>query len=172
MKTAFELIKERLDKTKQELKSKPNRFQEAENEGRLLFTRWCYRLKMIPVFDQSEVSASDAYDAIANNNYYEIKYKKNKQYQDMQNLIQREGLMLEEKKFNALKEIWLKDKTKDFYYIMFFEDKTLIHQINFNKEYKAKIYNCPKTTVGDNQYIEKVCYMIPSKDLSISNTIR
>ena len=170
--TAYELIQQRLNKVKQELKSKPNKFQEAENEGRLLFARWCYQLKMVPVFDQSDIKAFDAYDAIANNNYYEIKYKKNVQFSQLEDLVKREGLMLEEIKFNALKEVWLKDKTREFYYIMFFEDKTLIHQILFDKPYKIQIIKCPKTTVGDNQYIDKNIMLIPFREITITNTLR
>ena len=171
--TAIELIKQRLELVKKNLPVlPPNKFQVAEQEGRDLFSRWCLSLKMVPQFDNSIISAYDAYDAICNNNFYEIKYKKDQNIDSKMRLFENEGIMLEEQKMLALRAIWLLDPKKEFFYWMAFEDKTIIHKINFEKNYKVRYKDCPTTTVGDKTIIAKRIYMIQLKDCSITPTIR
>ncbi len=163
-----------LAKYKANIKPTPmDRFRLAEQKGRDLFTRWCISLKMVPRFDNTLIAAYDAYDAICNNNFYEIKYKQGVTFKSMQNLIKSEGLMLEEVKFKALREIWLKDQAKEFFYIMFFEDKTLVHRINFidEKHYNKKVMMCPRTSMGNNEYIPKNIYLIPLHRICITDTL-
>lgn len=164
--TAIELIKQRLDKVKANIQPKQDEFQIAEQEGRNKFDQWCRGLNMIPKFDNTMAAVYDAYDASINNGYYEIKNKPHF-FKSTEELIKYEGLMLEEKKLLRLKEIWEKDKTKEFYYWMSFKDKILIHRIDFNKRYKIRYYDCPKETVGDRTLVNKRCCMIDIKDIVI-----
>ena len=156
-----------LAKYKANIKPTINKFQEAEQTGRDLFQTWCLKNKMIARFNQDEVGCFDAWTGTGDNIMYEIKTKPCP-FESMRRLIENEGLMFEEKKFLALREIWLKDKTKEFYYWMAFTDKIAVHQINFDKVYKIRYYDCPKTTVGDNTMVSKKIYLIEHKDLSIS----
>lgn len=157
-----------ISKFKSNIKSKPlSKFQEAENTGRDLFRTWCFKQGIVPRFNEDEVGCFDAW-AGNNNNYYEIK-NKSMSFNSLKELIVREGLMIEDKKYLALREIWLQDKTKEFYFWMSFTDKIVIHQLNFEKSYKARYYDCPKTTVGDQELISKKILLVDYKDLSISD---
>lgn len=166
----FDLIKQRLNQVKQTTVPTPkSKFQEAEDAGRKLFAEWCLKNKMVPQFSDNEISAYDAY--IPNtNSHYEIK-NLDCNYEDFKyrRLIEQEGLLLEETKYNGLHKLWLQDTSKAFFYWMRFKDKLFIHQIDFGKRYKLRFYNCQETSVGNRNKITKRIFCIDFKDLVVSN---
>lgn len=170
MKTAYELVKERLALVKSNLKPQvKTKFDIAEDLGRKIFTEWCFKNKMVPQFSENKISAYDAYIPTSNS-HYEIK-NLDCNYEDFKwkRIIEQEGLLLEEIKYNGLYKLYLEDPTKEFYYWMCFKDKLFIHKIDFNKRYKVRYKNCQETSVGNRNKVTKKIFCIDYKDLSISN---
>lgn len=151
---------------------KPTKFQLAEEAGRKLFIPFCFKNKMVPQFNEDLAGAYDAFSG--DRDFYELKYKQGHHFKGnkYENLISKEGLMLEHKKYNGLKELWLKDKSKNYYYWMAYEDKTFIHQIDFNKEYKSLTKSLPNSTVEYSKMEDKSYYLIPLKNCTITDTIK
>lgn len=142
-----------------------NKFMQAETEGRELFSKWCQHQNLIPIFNQERFGA---YDAIIGEDIYEIKYKKNNYYKNWESLLSKKGLLLEETKYNKLREIG----AKRVFYMIIYEDNILLHQIDFDYDYPIEHYNCPRTTMGDKTIIKKKCKMIPLNKIQIFKTIK
>lgn len=143
-----------------------DKFLQSEIEGRKIFLNWCKNNNLSkPVFNQEKFGV---YDADINGNIFEIKYKKNNFYKDWEPVLSKKGLLLEENKYNSLKEI----NAKRVFYFVIYEDNILVHRIDFDFNYTIEYYNCPKSTMGDNRIIRKRCKMIPLNKVKIFKTIK